>query len=153
VGDPAHQAGRPAANQVVIVCGSQPFVGQQKLAMGPKEKPSPEAETRRFPKIMRMQQAKIPGNLKKFLAEEFDTPTQSVEQFIQPCIFEKDVCSVLAIAKSSSGMLLNSVGRSIGQEAISFQSLWIPAGDYFLEIAAGGRPPDGRPPFQRQATA
>jgi GntR family transcriptional regulator len=111
------------------------------------------ARISRFPKLMKMPQSKIPVNLKKFLAEEFDTATQSVEQFIQPCVFAKDVCSLLKIEKSSSGMLLNSVGRSTGQEAITFQSLWIPAGDYYLEIAAGGRPPDGRSPFQRPAMA
>jgi hypothetical protein len=41
------------------------------------------------------------------------------------------------------------VGRSVAQEAITFQSLWIPAGDYYLEMSGGARPPDGKPPFQR----
>lgn len=93
----------------------------------------------RFPKLMRIQQAKIAGNLKRFLAEEFQTPTHAVEQFIQPCKIDNDVCSLLKIARGSTGMLLNSVGRTVGQEPITFQALWIPSGPYHLQMFATRR--------------
>jgi hypothetical protein len=47
----------------------------------------------RFPKIIRMEISLIRGNLKAPLAEEFNAPTHSLDQFILPCIFADEVCS------------------------------------------------------------
>jgi len=93
------------------------------------------ARVGRFPKIMKLSQGKMLGNLKKVLADEFDAPTLSLDQFILPCVFDDEVCSQLAIDRGSDGVVVNAVGRSIGQEVITFQSLWVPVGGYFLEIS------------------
>jgi DNA-binding GntR family transcriptional regulator len=77
-------------------------------------------------------------NLKKVLADEFAAPTLSLDQFILPCVFENDVCSQLGIARGSPGVVVNAIGHSIGREIITFQSLWAPAGGYFLEISPSG---------------
>jgi DNA-binding GntR family transcriptional regulator len=99
----------------------------------------------RFPKIMKLPQSKMLGNLKKVLADEFDAPTLSLDQFALPCAFDDEVCSQLAIDRGSAGMVVNAVGRSVGRESITFQSLWVPAGGYFLEISpSGNRPPAAR---------
>jgi DNA-binding GntR family transcriptional regulator len=89
----------------------------------------------RFPKIMKLAQSKMSGNLKRVLADEFNAPTLSLDQFIQPCVFDGQVCSSLEIDRGSTGMVVNAVGRSIGQEIITFQSLWLPAGKYSLQIS------------------
>jgi GntR family transcriptional regulator len=99
----------------------------------------------RFPKIMKLPQSKMAGNLKRVLAEEFDVPTLSLDQFILPCVLDDGVCSALEIGRGSAGMVVNAIGRSIGQEIITFQSLWVPAGGYFLEISPSNRrSPAGR---------
>jgi hypothetical protein len=90
----------------------------------------------RFPKIIRMEISLIRGNLKAPLAEEFNAPTHSLDQFILPCIFADEVCSALKIKRGSAGMVVNTIGQSVGQEAITFQSLWAPAAEYFLEVSA-----------------
>jgi GntR family transcriptional regulator len=92
------------------------------------------ARISRFPKIMKLPQRKMLGNLKRVLAEEFDAPTLSLDQFILPCVFDGDVCSSLEIDRGSAGMVVNTVGRSVGQEIITFQALSVPAGGYFLEM-------------------
>jgi DNA-binding GntR family transcriptional regulator len=99
----------------------------------------------RFPRIMKLPQTKIRGNLRRVLAEEFDAPTRSLEHFILPCVCDTDVCSILDIDRGHAGMVVNTVGRSIGQEAITFQLLWVPAGRYFLEISAAVRRPSDLP--------
>jgi GntR family transcriptional regulator len=99
----------------------------------------------RFPRIMKMPQSKMSGNLKRVLADEFDTPTLSLDQFILPCVFEDEVCSSLEIDRGSIGMVVKAVGRSVGQEIITFQSLWVPAGRYFVEISQSNNRPQGRP--------
>jgi DNA-binding GntR family transcriptional regulator len=96
------------------------------------------ASVSRFPKIMKLPQGKMLGNLKKVLADEFGAPTLSLDQFILPCVFEDDICAQLGIDRGSSGVVANAAGRSIGQEIITFQSLWVPAGGYFLEISPAG---------------
>jgi DNA-binding GntR family transcriptional regulator len=96
------------------------------------------ARLSRFPKIMKLPQSKMAANLKRVLAEEFDVPTLSLDQFIQPCALEDEVCASLEIGRGSPGVVVNAIGRSIGQEIITFQSLFVPAGPYFLEIAASG---------------
>jgi hypothetical protein len=58
-----------------------------------------------------------------------------LDQFIQPCVFDGQVCSSLEIDRGSTGMVVHAVGRSIGQEIITFQSLWLPAGKYSLQIS------------------
>jgi GntR family transcriptional regulator len=93
----------------------------------------------RFPRIMKVQQSKITGNLKRFLAEEFDTPTHAIEQFMLPCVLDKETCSLLEIARGSAGMMVNTVGRTVTQEPITFQSLAVPNGEYYLEVLAGAR--------------
>jgi DNA-binding GntR family transcriptional regulator len=99
----------------------------------------------RFPKIMKLPQSKMTGNLKRVLADEFDVPTLSLDQFILPCTLDNEVCASLQIDSGSSGMVVNAIGRSIGQEIITFQSLFVPAGGYFLEISpSGNRAPGGR---------
>jgi GntR family transcriptional regulator len=90
----------------------------------------------RFPKIMKTPLSKMSGNLKRALATEFDAPTLSLEQFILPCVFDNEVCSALELKRGSAGMVMNAIGRSVGQEVISFQSLWVPAGRYFIEVSA-----------------
>jgi GntR family transcriptional regulator len=100
------------------------------------------ARVSRFPKIMKLPQTKMSGNLKRVLAEEFDAPTLSLDQFILSCVFDDKVCAALAIDRGSSGMVVNAVGYSVGKEAITFQSLWVPNGGYFLEVSqSGNRPP------------
>ncbi|HEX9469851.1 MAG TPA: GntR family transcriptional regulator [Bradyrhizobium sp.] len=99
----------------------------------------------RFPKIMKLPQSKMAGNLKRVLAEEFGVPTLSLDQFILPCVLDDEVCASLKVDRGSAGMVVNAIARSIGQEIITFQSLWVPAGTYFLEISPSGhRPPMGR---------
>jgi GntR family transcriptional regulator len=93
----------------------------------------------RFPKLMRMQPAKIAGNIKKFLADEFGTPTHVLEQFSHACTFPADVCSALKLPRGSTGLLINTVGRSVGQEAITFQMLWVPPGPYYIQKFAARR--------------
>jgi GntR family transcriptional regulator len=103
------------------------------------------ARLSRFPKIMKLPQSKMLGNLKRVLADEFDAPTLSLDQFVLPCAFDDEVCSRLAIDRGSAGMVVNAVGRSVGRESITFQSLWVPTGGYFLEISqSGNRPPAAR---------
>jgi GntR family transcriptional regulator len=100
------------------------------------------ARVSRFPKIMKLPQTKMSGNLKRVLAEEFGAPTLSLDQFILPGVFDDKVCAALEIDRGSSGMMVNAVGYSIGKEAITFQSLWVPNGGYFLEVSQSGqRPP------------
>ena len=96
----------------------------------------------RFPGIMKIPQSKIVGNMKRFLADEFDTVTNSIEQFAAPGVLDDETCALLEIESGSAGMCVNSIGRTVSQEAITFQSLWIPAGDYYLELNAT-RPPHG----------
>jgi GntR family transcriptional regulator len=98
----------------------------------------------RFPKIMKMPESKIAGNLKRVLAEAFDTPTLSLDQYILPCVFDDDVSAQLGVDRGTSGMVIHAVGHSIGQEVISFQSLWVPAGGYLVEMISGGGPFAGR---------
>ena len=97
------------------------------------------ARVGRFPKIMKLPQTKMSGNLKRVLAEEFDAPTLSLDQFILPGIFDDKVCAALEIDSGSTGMIVNAVGYSIGKEAITFQSLWVPNGGYFLEVSQSGQ--------------
>jgi GntR family transcriptional regulator len=97
----------------------------------------------RFPTIAKMSKSEIPPNLKRFLAQKLDAATHSVEQIIRPCAFEKEICSLLKI-KRSAGMLVQTVGRSVSHEAITFQSFWIPETKYFLEISPGKRPAEFR---------
>jgi GntR family transcriptional regulator len=92
------------------------------------------ARISRFPKIMKLLQRKMLGNLKRVLADEFDAPTLSLDQFILPCLFDDEVCSSLQIDRGSAGMVVNAIGRSIGREIITFQALFVPAGGYFLEM-------------------
>jgi DNA-binding GntR family transcriptional regulator len=93
----------------------------------------------RFPEIAKLPKSAVPGNLKKFFAEQLKTPTHSVEQFLGPCRLTPDLCALLKI-KPSPGMRLNSIGRTISEEAITFQTLWIPHTEYLLEMSAGKRP-------------
>jgi GntR family transcriptional regulator len=95
----------------------------------------------RFPKIMKVRESKLTGNLRRFLAEEFNAPTLSVEQFVRPCVFDKETCSLLEIRPGSAGMVTNIVGRSVGQDAITVQALWVPEGTYYLQVAASARAP------------
>jgi DNA-binding GntR family transcriptional regulator len=95
----------------------------------------------RFPKIMKVRESKLTGNLRRFLAEEFNAPTLSVEQFVRPCVFDKETCSLLEIRQGSAGMVTNIVGRSVGQEAITFQALWVPEGTYYLRVVPSAPPP------------
>jgi GntR family transcriptional regulator len=90
----------------------------------------------RFPRIMKVQLSKMTGNFKRFLAEEFDTPTHTIEQFMMPCVLDEKACSRLDVAQRSSGMVVNTVGRSVAREAITFQSLSVPNGPYYLEVVA-----------------
>lgn len=90
----------------------------------------------RFPKIMKVQLSKMTGNFKRFLAEEFDTPTHAIEQFMMPCVLDGATCSQLEIARGSSGMVVNTIGRTVGREAITYQSLSVPSGPYYLEVIA-----------------
>lgn len=90
----------------------------------------------RFPRIMKIQLRKLTGNFKRFLAEEFDTPTHAIEQFMMPCVLDGEACSQLEIARGSAGMVVNTIGRSAGREAIMFQSLSVPNGPYYLEVIA-----------------
>jgi len=92
---------------------------------------------------MKLPQSKMVGNMKKVLADEFGAPTLSLDQFILPCVFEDDVCSSLQIDRGRAGVIVNAVGRSVGQEIITFQSLWAPAGGYFLEISPSGNRSQG----------
>lgn len=102
------------------------------------------ARVSRFPRIMKLAQGKMLGNMKKVLADEFDAPTLSLDQFILPCVFDDEVCSSLELDRGSAGMVVNAVGRSIGQEIITFQSLSVPAGGYFVEISpSANRSPSG----------
>jgi GntR family transcriptional regulator len=98
----------------------------------------------RFPKIMKISKARFSGNLKRVLAEEFETPTHALEQFIRPCIFDQEVCALLERDGANAGMLVDTVGRSVGQEAVTFQSLWVPIGEYWLEVSTEPRPLGGR---------
>ena len=98
------------------------------------------ARTSRFPKIMKLPQRKMLGNLKKVLADEFDAPTLSLDQFVLPCAFDNEVCASLQIDRGSAGMVVNAIGRSVGAETITFQALYVPAGGYLLEMS----PSDGR---------
>jgi DNA-binding GntR family transcriptional regulator len=103
----------------------------------------------RFPKIMKMEISRIRGNLKTLLAEEFNAPTRSLDQFILTCILADEVCSALKIKRGSAGMVVNTIGQSIGQEAITVQSLLVPAAQYFLEVSATPRTPNAvRPAFE-----
>jgi GntR family transcriptional regulator len=90
----------------------------------------------RFPKIMKTPLSKMTGNFKRFLAEEFDTPTHAIEQFMMPSVLDTETCSRLEIAQGSAGMVVNTIGRSVGREAITFQSLSVPNGPYYLEVVA-----------------
>jgi GntR family transcriptional regulator len=102
------------------------------------------ARVSRFPKIMKLPQSKMLGNLKRVLAEEFDAPTLSLDQFILPCVFDDAACSQLQIDGGSAGMVVNTVGRSVGREIITFQVLCVPAGGYFLEMPQSDNRPKGR---------
>jgi GntR family transcriptional regulator len=95
----------------------------------------------RFPKIMRISKTKFSGNIKRVLAEEFETPTHALEQFIRPCIFDEGVRALLGLGGTRAGMRFDSIGRSVSQEAITFQSLWVPIGEYWLEVSTDARTP------------
>lgn len=97
----------------------------------------------RFPKLLKIPQTRIAGNMKRVFADEFGAPTLSLDQFILPGAFDDDVCSALAIERGSAGMVVTAVGRSLGQEIITLQSLWVPAGGYMLEMSEAGRRPSG----------
>lgn len=107
------------------------------------------ARVSRFPKLMKLPQSKMLGNLKRVLADEFDAPTLSLDQFILPCVLDDEVCSSLEIDRGCAGMVVNAIGRSIAQEIITFQSLWAPAGGYFVEISSSGNRPQGGRPEKR----
>jgi DNA-binding GntR family transcriptional regulator len=95
----------------------------------------------RFPRIMKVPQSKITGNLKRVFAVEFDAPTLSLDQYVLPCRFEDEICAHLQLPRGSAGMTVSAVGRGVAQELISFQILWVPTGPYHLEVMAGaGRP-------------
>lgn len=96
----------------------------------------------RFPGVMKVPQSKIVGNMKRFLAEEFDAVTATVEQFATPTALDRKTSALLEVEVGHAGMLINSVGRTLSQEAITFQSLWVPAGDYYLELNPAV-PPNG----------
>jgi DNA-binding GntR family transcriptional regulator len=100
----------------------------------------------RFPSIMKVPSSKIAGNLKRFLAEEFETPTNTIEQFATPCVLDKKIAALLEVEAGSAGMLINTIGRTVSQEAITVQSMWVPAGDYYLEFNPD-RPPNRFPSF------
>jgi GntR family transcriptional regulator len=100
------------------------------------------ARVSRFPKLMKLPQGKMLGNLKRVFAE-FGAPTLSLDQFLLPDVFDDEVCAALEIDPGSAGVVVNAVGRSIAQEIISFQSLWSPAGGYLLEISSSGDRPQG----------
>jgi DNA-binding GntR family transcriptional regulator len=94
----------------------------------------------RFPKIMKIAPSKLTGNLKRVLADEFGAVTHAIEQFAMAGRTDDEDRSLLKIDARSPGMAINSVGRTIGREAISFQSVWVPAGKYYLELLSGARP-------------
>ena len=95
------------------------------------------ARVSRFPKIMKIAESKFRGNLKTVFAEEFDAPTLTLDQNVEPSKFDSEICALLGLPSGPVGVALHATGRSVGQEAITFQSLWMPAGNYMLEIAAG----------------
>jgi DNA-binding GntR family transcriptional regulator len=75
--------------------------------------------------------------------EEFDAPTLTLEQYVEPSKFDSEICALLGLPSGSVGVVLHTTGRSVGQEAMTYQSLWMPAGNYMLEIAAGRNRPTG----------
>ena len=95
----------------------------------------------RFGKIIKLAQSNISGNIKRVLAEEFDTPTIALDQYILPCALDDDVSAQLELPRASTGMVVNTIGLSVGREPISFQSLWVPSGGYLLEISAAKQAP------------
>jgi GntR family transcriptional regulator len=94
----------------------------------------------RFPKIMKIHPSKLTGNLKRVLADEFGAVTHTIEQFAMAGRVDDEDRDLLKLAASAPGMAINTVGRTIGREAITFQSVWMPAGKYYLEFLSGARP-------------
>lgn len=97
----------------------------------------------RFPTLSKMPRSAISVNLKQFFAQKLNVFTNSVDQYVQACEFEKDVCAGLRIRRGFGTALL-SVGRTATREAITFQSLFIPRTSYLLKMAPAKRPAEFR---------
>jgi GntR family transcriptional regulator len=89
----------------------------------------------------------IPGrelenvNLKHIMVERFGAPTLSVVQMARASGFSKTVCRALSLPEGSSGMVLEIEARTLGEEPLSFQRLWVPATEYLLDLTLQGLPP------------
>mgnify|MGYP001185099014 CR=1 FL=1 len=94
----------------------------------------------RFPKIMKIQPSKLTGNFKRVMADEFDAATHTIEQFAMAVDLGKDDRMLLKVGAGTPAMEVNTIGRTFNREAITFQSVWMPAGKYYLELLAGARP-------------
>jgi len=94
----------------------------------------------RFPKIMKISGSKLTGNLKRILADEFDTVTHTIEQFAMAGRINDEDRSLLEVDADAPCMMINAIGRTFNREAITFQSVWMPAGKYYLELLSGVRP-------------
>ena len=94
----------------------------------------------RFPKIMKIHPSKLTGNFKRVMADEFDAATHTIEQFATAVRLSKDDRTLLQVGADTPAMVVNTIGRTFNREAITFQSVWMPAGKYYLELLAGARP-------------
>ena len=96
-----------------------------------------------FPALIKMPLPAIPANLKRLFAQKLKVFTNSVEQYVQACEFDKDICAGLRI-KRGFGTALLTVGRTATREAITFQALYIPRTSYLLKMSPGSRPAEFR---------
>src|SRR5258708_8449342 len=76
-----------------------------------------------------------PGNLKVVLRRHFAAPTISISQRVRAGAFDEFICNAIGVARGITGLVLESVGFSHGGAPLSFQRVWIPPNDCFLDMS------------------
>lgn len=94
------------------------------------------------------------ANIKRILAERFNAPTLAVNQQVRAECLPDDVAEALSLKPGAIGLRVDVVGFSYGNEPISYQQIWIPPSECYLDMTheeaatrAGGaeRAKDGAP--------
>lgn len=73
-------------------------------------------------------------NIKRILAEKFNAPTLAVRQKVRAERLADEVADHLSLPHGTSGLRVDVTGLSYGNEPISYQQIWVPPTDCYLDM-------------------
>ncbi len=73
-------------------------------------------------------------NLKRLIAEEYDTPTLRVSQQLRAAVIPAEVCKSIEISPKTSGLCYQVIGYTRSDQPFSFQTIWIPPVRHMLDL-------------------